>query len=135
MSVAIGFHPADASSEPAFARFDHPIDVLEDCALNSEEKRAILSAWASDAWAVPSAPTLRQPPQLTQPVTVEAILDALNRLDEPPDPRPGGAAMRLPRSERVRWPVRRRLGHLTRRYLERHVFKPPDEIAAAARGT
>ena len=134
MSAAIGF--CEAASEPAFSRFDHPIVVLQDSALHREEKRAILSAWASDAWAVPSNPALRQPPQLSQPVAIDAILDALNRLDEPLDAMPGGANMRPPGSgRRPPWPQPRRPGRLTRRYLERHVFKPPGEIASAARGT
>src|SRR6202012_4996881 len=37
-------HPADA--------FIHPMDVVEDCDLTSDEKRAILSSWAADACAV-----------------------------------------------------------------------------------
>ena len=33
------------------AVFDHPMDVLRDPDLTKQEKRAILSAWASDACA------------------------------------------------------------------------------------
>ncbi len=134
MTETIGFPRAGTSFESALLRFSHPIDVLRDCTLERDAKRAILSAWASDAWAIPSIPSLRRPPGFTHPVAIDAILDALSRLDEPPDPRPGGAAARPARRARAQWTLRRRRGRLTRRYLERHVFKPPGETAAAARG-
>ena len=41
-------HPASA--------FDHPRDVVRDPDLTLEEKRAILSSWASDACTVKSSP-------------------------------------------------------------------------------
>jgi len=44
------------------AVFDHPRDVLNDADLSRQEKRAILSSWASDACAVDSMPGLRQQP-------------------------------------------------------------------------
>ena len=53
-------HPASA--------FDHPQDVVRDPDLTTEEKRAILSSWASDACAVESQPALRLPPGAKQPV-------------------------------------------------------------------
>ena len=42
------------------AVFNHPRDVLNDPDLSKQEKRAILSSWASDACAVESVPGLRQ---------------------------------------------------------------------------
>lgn len=42
--------------------FKHPHDVLADVALDVQEKRAILSSWASDACAVESVPALRMLP-------------------------------------------------------------------------
>jgi hypothetical protein len=42
--------------------FRHPEDVLNDDTLDLQEKRAILSSWASDACAVESVPALRRPP-------------------------------------------------------------------------
>jgi hypothetical protein len=80
------------------AVFDHPRDVLNDADLTKQEKRAILSAWASDACAVESAPGLRHPPSAKAPVTFDDILDALKSLDDDPPPRPGGKSMRLRRS-------------------------------------
>ena len=139
MSAATSPHEAGfagACLEPAAYsafQFDQPADVLNDCTLTREEKRTILSAWASDAWAVASSPGLRWLPGTTTAVPIDTILNALNQLDDPPGPRPGGAVMRLPRYERMRTLLRGRINRMTRRYLERHVFRPPDEINPSAR--
>jgi len=61
--------------------FKHPEDVLKDDTLDLQEKRAILSSWASDACAVKSMPALRQPPGADQPVSFDQIMDALCKLD------------------------------------------------------
>ena len=61
--------------------FKHPEDVLKDGTLDLQEKRAILSSWASDACAVESVPALRRPPGAEQPVCFDRIIDALCRLD------------------------------------------------------
>jgi hypothetical protein len=66
-------HPARA--------FSHPNDVVNDSDLPLNEKRAILSSWASDACAVESASGLRLPPGASRPVTFDDILDALKALD------------------------------------------------------
>lgn len=64
------------------ARFyKHPDDVLDDPQLSSQEKRAILSSWASDACAVESMPALRQIPGAPEPVSFDAVIEALQRLD------------------------------------------------------
>jgi hypothetical protein len=75
--------------------FDHPRDVLNDPELTTYEKRAILSAWASDACAVESHPSLRRPPGSKASVSFDEVLDALKTLDDDPPPRPGGRGMRL----------------------------------------
>src|SRR3954464_12019062 len=81
--------------------FDPPRDVLNDPDLSKQEKRAILSSWASDACAVEEMPSLRQPPGSKRPVSFDEIVDALRSLDDDPDrPRPGGLAMRL---KKRRW--------------------------------
>ncbi|MER9826188.1 hypothetical protein NKJ50_30620 [Mesorhizobium sp. M0115] len=49
--------------------FERPQDVLTDATLDVQEKRAILSSWASDACAVESVPALRMPPGATEPVS------------------------------------------------------------------
>ncbi|MER9140752.1 hypothetical protein NKI20_31775 [Mesorhizobium sp. M0830] len=61
--------------------FGHPQEVLADTTLDVHEKRAVLSSWASDAWAVESVPALRMPPGATEPVSFDAIMDALRQLD------------------------------------------------------
>ena len=61
--------------------FKHPHDVLRDGTLHLDEKRAILSSWASDACAVESMPALRQPPGAERPITFDQIMDALCKLD------------------------------------------------------
>lgn len=61
--------------------FRHPDNVLKDETLDIQEKRAILSSWASDACAVESVPALRKPPGAEQPVSFDQIMDALCRLD------------------------------------------------------
>jgi len=61
--------------------FKHPDGVLSDATLDLQEKRAILSSWASDACAVDSMPALRQPPGAEQPVSFDQIMDALRQLD------------------------------------------------------
>ena len=81
------------------AVFNHPRDVLNDPGLSRQEKRAILSSWASDACAVDSMPGLRQRPGGAVPVSFDDIVDALRSLDDDPPPRPGGFAMR----RRRRW--------------------------------
>ena len=73
------FHPASA--------FDHPQDVVRDPDLTTEEKRAILSSWASDACAVESQPAMRLPPGAAQPVGFDDIVDALRSLDRAPLPK------------------------------------------------
>jgi hypothetical protein len=62
--------------------FGYPDDVLRDNTLDVQEKRAILSSWASDACAVESMPALRKPPGATKPVAFDTIMDALQRLDD-----------------------------------------------------
>ena len=80
---------APQTSDPSLDRllnparfFGHPEDVLRDSTLDVQEKRAILSSWASDSCAVKSMPALRKPPGATEPVTIDAIMDALQRLDD-----------------------------------------------------
>lgn len=63
--------------------YNHPDDVLRDGTLDLNEKRAILSSWASDACAVESMPALRRPPGALQPISFDSIMDALRQLDGP----------------------------------------------------
>jgi hypothetical protein len=70
--------------------------VLKDPKLSSDEKRAILSAWASDMYAVESSPMLRMIPGHTAPLRLNEILGALRGLDDDDPPPRGGTAMRMP---------------------------------------
>lgn len=70
-------------------QYERPADVLRDPSLSLTERRAILSAWASDACAVESAPALRQPPFAKRPVTFDEIMDALIQLDRRDMAKPG----------------------------------------------
>lgn len=65
-------HPADA--------FEHPLEVVCDPDLTLNEKRAILSSWASDACALEAAPELRAD-SLGKAVLFDDIMDALRSLD------------------------------------------------------
>lgn len=61
--------------------YGRPAAMLRDPSLSLAEKRAVLASWASDACAVDSAPTLRRPSTLREPVSFEEIMDALRSLD------------------------------------------------------
>lgn len=65
-------HPAGA--------YGHPREVVADTDLTLNEKRAILSAWASDACAVEAAPDLRHQGS-GPPVSFDHIMEALKVLD------------------------------------------------------
>src|SRR5215213_6447422 len=66
-------HPAQA--------FEHPSDVVNDTDLTLNEKRAILTSWASDACAMEAAPALRKLPEGTL-VGYDEVMDALRALDK-----------------------------------------------------
>ena len=85
------FHPAP--------HYGSPYDVLHDGGLSAAEKRIILSSWASDMFAVESAPSLREIPGMDHPIRLADILAALRKLDGYDDdpPRGGGVPMRLRR--------------------------------------
>ena len=76
--------PSDAEIDQLLhpARFyARPADVVADALLTVQERRAILSSWASDACAVESNPCLRKPPAAKAPITFDEIMDALAQLD------------------------------------------------------
>ena len=88
------------SSFHSVSHYESPDDVLNDARLSNDEKRVILSSWASDMYVVDSQPALREIPGIPRRIRVDEILSALKKLDEDTDPRPrGGLGMRLPRFE------------------------------------
>jgi hypothetical protein len=85
--MSIEFFSARSGATPALEGplapllYDHPDDVVADDLLTDQEKRKILSSWASDAFAVESAPALRAPPFARTAVTIDDIMAALAELD------------------------------------------------------
>lgn len=61
--------------------FNRPEDVLKDPGLVPEDKREILAAWASDAFAPADHPGLRWLPGSDEPVPLLEIREALRRVD------------------------------------------------------
>ena len=86
--------------------FGNPDDVLANSQLTTDEKRALLASWASDANAVAHIPSLRQLPDGSI-VNVGEILRALKALDAQSIP---------PCNSRLRWqrPFERRRGAVLR---------------------
>ena len=88
------FHPV--------SHYDSPDDVLNDARLSTDEKRVILSSWASDMYVVESHPALREIPGIPRRLRLDDILAALKQLDDDNDPPPrGGLVMRLPRFSKL----------------------------------
>ncbi|SED16920.1 hypothetical protein [Bradyrhizobium erythrophlei] len=80
------FHPV--------SHYNSPRDVLHDARLSTDEKRVILSSWASDMYAVDSEPALREVPGIPHRLCLGDILAALKRLDDGnAPPSRGGIAM------------------------------------------
>ncbi len=80
------------------ATFSHPDEVLSHPVLSAAQKRCVLAAWASDAFAVEGQPWFRQLPGSPDAVPLKNILSALRRLDDEddgPPPFKGGAAARM----------------------------------------
>ena len=82
-------HHVGSSYHPV-CHYDSPEDVLDDARLSTDEKRVILSSWASDMYVVESQPALRDVPGIPYPLRLDDILAALKRLDEDSDPPPRG---------------------------------------------
>jgi len=80
------FYPSDEYETEvwdAALKSSRPVDILKDPSLTIAKKRAILASWASDARAVPDAPSLRKLDDGTT-LDIDAILDALKQLDGEP---------------------------------------------------
>jgi len=86
----------------SLSHYGSPDEVLRDARLSTNEKRVILSSWASDMYAVDCHPALREIPGIPHRLRLEEILAALKELDDDNDPPPrGGVAMRLPLSNNL----------------------------------
>ena len=92
---------ADSFFHPV-SHYDSPDGVLNDPELSTDEKRVILSSWASDMYVVESQPALREIPGMPHKLRLDDILSALKQLDDENDPPPrAGMAMRVPRFNRL----------------------------------
>jgi hypothetical protein len=77
----------------------HPSEVLSNQILSIAEKRCVLAAWASDAFAVRGSPWLRQLPGSPGAVVpLSEIFAALQDLDENYPP-PSAGELRVPLAE------------------------------------
>jgi len=65
----------------SLSHFQHPLDVVHHPQFEPEVKRSILASWASDAHTVDGKPALRRPPDVERPVSIDEVMDALDRLD------------------------------------------------------
>lgn len=104
-----------------------PNHVLNDPVMTCAEKRALLASWASDGRAVPNHPSLRQL-ESGAFVTIDAVLDALKRLD-------GLEGRAMPEASRE-WPRKghwSRLGQRWRRYSRDDADDDPFGPAPAMR--
>jgi hypothetical protein len=91
----------DVIFRPA-SHYASPEDVLKDAGLSTDEKRVILSSWASDMYVVESEPAFREVPGIPHKLRLDDILAALKRLDGENDPPPrGGLALWPPRYSRL----------------------------------
>jgi hypothetical protein len=61
--------------------FQNPDDVIKDPHLSLDEKRKILSSWASDASAVQDEPRMKWLLGTVEPVLLDDVVAALKRLD------------------------------------------------------
>jgi hypothetical protein len=104
MSSAKAMSPGrgDPKSKSSPQRFSYPHQLVRDPYISLEEKRALLTAWALDRYAVKSFPALRHLPGTPFPVALSSIIDARAYLDRissanDDDPRrPPGATRALP---------------------------------------
>jgi len=107
--------PWQALAEPALV-FAHPDEVVRAPGFTRDQKRAVLASWASDAFAVESAPALRLCPGGGRPVRLDDVLAALRALDgeaadgaaRRPEATGFRAEGRRPLLPRMRWPRGRR---------------------------
>lgn len=79
----------DSALALRIADYAHPNDVLQDAGLDMAQKRAILSAWASDACAVESRPAFRWMPGTPGPIPFAHVRQAVATLDWIADQAPG----------------------------------------------
>jgi hypothetical protein len=81
LKVPMGLRTAvERGIRPAVG-FHHPLEVLKDPHLSIRDKREILSSWASDASAVQDEPWMRWLLGTPEPVPLQDVREALDRLE------------------------------------------------------
>lgn len=101
MQIVENHKPDFASLLQPAVHHQSPAAVLDDADLEPFEKRAILSSWASDLYAVELCPWLRDVPGVRGTLRLADILAALRALDEDGDPPPKGGATARPSGIRL----------------------------------
>lgn len=95
-------HPAMSNYDEIHAHsllaaiFNSPREVLASPFLDITQKRCVLAAWASDAFAVEGKPWLRKIPGSSKEVRIGDIMAALRSLDGGDGPPPRSHRMPLP---------------------------------------
>ncbi len=89
--------PSENSLALKVMDYVHPAEVIRDDRLDPTQKRAILSAWASDASAVESRPQFRWLSGTPGPIQVDHVLAALRTLDEMTGTQVPSTTARMPR--------------------------------------
>lgn len=116
--------------------FQRPEEVLSDPKMSCAEKRALLASWASDAHAVPGAPSMRQLEDGSL-VKVDEILQALKALDAGNDLGPASkrapGLRRRPPQRRSRSTFRNWTRIVPRRRRDDDDDPPPCPVSAAIR--
>lgn len=115
------FHATDGLTQSRAgkrARPMRPDDVLAATYLTTDEKRALLASWASDARAVTDAPALRRLDD-GQLIEIDEILAALKQLDEIEDAGEATLATLIPTRMRVALSRRRLRGWKNERRFRR----------------
>lgn len=98
--------------------FSHPREVLASPFLDTLQKRCILATWASDAFAVPDKPWLRQIPGSDAQVRIGDIILALKGLDDDGGPPPRTQRMSVPKALNRTRAIGQTASEITRR---RHI--------------
>lgn len=99
--------------------FTHPREVLANPFLDALQKRCVLAAWASDAFAVEGKPWLRQLPGSNAQVRID-IIAALKLLDDDDGAPPCPGRATIPKSRRPIRAVGQTARESRRRLVETH---------------
>ena len=112
--------------EGASEQLTHPMAVVRDATMTTDEKRSVLASWASDDRAVPDNPSLRRLDNGCL-VEIDDVLAALKRLDQLTN-RSNPYEWNKRSYRRKHWPT---FGRLGRRDRDNDDDDPPTPAPAA----